>query len=325
MKYIGKKIIVGIIVLIVVLIGGFAAWMLVPASAGSMLRSTVVVEQKVWQEVCVDGKPLLYFDAAEGDTVLVGVTANRDSAMHRHLLAGCWLNGYTAIPLCRGRVVTVFKPAQQLPKVKDDSTIVRLCRASIAEQARRLHSQQTELKYYLRVHGVQDNGYQAIAGMASHIDMIYKDVQRAGRLLDSVASGHRHRFALRTAVSYTAVYSNDSGRVARAPLNVLSIGKKRQTITLQTTDATTPDGVSALHTLLWNCDKERDIRAVGYPGLGESGLESDTIQPVIVPGRRLSGARHDLPRVLVSDGAPVFTAKGQFMGIVAGGSIVKDW
>ena len=53
MKYIGKKIIVGIIVLIVVLIGGFAAWMLVPASAGSMLRSTVVVEQKVWQEVCV--------------------------------------------------------------------------------------------------------------------------------------------------------------------------------------------------------------------------------------------------------------------------------
>ena len=73
MKYIGKKIIVGIIVLIVVLIGGFAAWMLVPASAGSMLRSTVVVEQKVWQEVCVDGKPLLYFDAAEGDTVLVGV------------------------------------------------------------------------------------------------------------------------------------------------------------------------------------------------------------------------------------------------------------
>lgn len=96
-------------------------------------------------------------------------------------------------------------------------------------------------------------------------------------------------------------------------------------MTLQTVDTSTPDGVTPLHMLPWSCDKERDIRAVGYPGLGESGLDCDTIQPLVIPGRRISGFRHDLPRVLVSDGSPVFTTKGQFVGIVAGGSIVRDW
>ena len=59
MKYIGKKIFIGILLFVVLLIVGFVVWMLVPPSASSLLRSTVVVEQKVWHEVCVDGKPTL--------------------------------------------------------------------------------------------------------------------------------------------------------------------------------------------------------------------------------------------------------------------------
>lgn len=318
-----QKKLIGAAIAAVAVAGATVAWQLVPPSAEALLRSAVIVEQSTWQEVTVDGKPQLYFSSALGDSVLLGVTANRDSATHRSRAAGCWVNRWMLVPSCAGRIVTVYRALPATPHAGNDSTIVRLCRASIATQMKTLKAQKTELDYYLRVHGVQDNGYQRIASLATRIDAAYNDVARSGRTLDSLAANKRHRFALKGMCEYAAVYRDTNGKTAHSKLILVDHNAKTGTMLLQTADGKTPDEVTPLSHWTWSTSAARDIRAVGYPGLGEPGLECDTVTPIIVAGRR-TGSRHNLPSVLVSDGSPVFTAKGRFIGIVNGSKIQTD-
>ena len=321
MRYSMKKRRAAVIAAVAVAVAAFAAWRLAPHSAASMRGSAVVVEQSAWHEISVDGKPRLYFSASMGDSVLLGVTADRDSAIHRKRVAGCWVDRWLLLPSCGGRVATVYRPAPATPRLRGDSAIMRMCRQSVATQLKTLKTQKSELDYYLRVHGVQDNGYQAIAALAGRITKAYADVARAGHLLDSLASGRRHRLAIRTAVEYVAISRGPDGKPRRTALLSVSVDRKNGTMLLQAANRTTPDGARPLSPMPWGKNAERDIRAVGFPGLGEEGLECDTVEPIIVPGHKLRGTRHDIPRVLAADGAPVFTAKGRFIGIINGGSI----
>ena len=162
MRYSKKKLFSVAAALVLLTVAGVVAWQLVPSSAEAMRGSTAIVEQEAWQEVCIDGKARLYFSGAAGDSAFLGVTANRDSAIHRHRMAGCWMNRWALVPSCMGRIATVYNAMPVAPRVGGDSVIARLCRQSIAAQLKTLKSQKSELGYYLRVHGVQDNGYPCL-------------------------------------------------------------------------------------------------------------------------------------------------------------------
>ena len=324
MKYSKKKLFLVIIGILVVLSAAVVTWQLLPSSMATMRGSVVMVEQTTWQEVLVDGKPKLYFNAVAGDSALLGVTANRDSALHHRRVAGCWVNRWQMLPSCFGRIVTVACPTPSAPKQNDDSTIVRLCKQSIAMQLKTLKAQKAELDYYLRVHGVQDNGYQRIAALTTRLTATYNDVERAAKFIDSLANAKNHKFGFRTMATYTAFFRDSEGKRTKADLFVAERNTKRGIMLLKTKDETTPDGARPLSISPWNHNAERDIRAVGFPGLGENGLECDTISPAIIPGHKTKGNCHDLPTLLASDGAPVFTAKGRFIGIIKGKTIVSD-
>ena len=323
MKYSKKKLTALICGVVTIVAASIAGWQLMPMSADGMRQSTVIVEQTTWHEVCIDGKPQLYFSGAMGDSALLGVTANRDSASHRKRMVGCWVNTLPLIPSCRGRVATLLIDKPTNPRLKGDSAIVRLCRQSIDKQLQTLKAQKTELDYYLRVHGVQDNGYQTIASLADHINKVLADVQRAGHMLDSLTNGKHHKLTLKTEATYTAVYHNNEGKPERVALNVNRINRQNSTMLLQTTDRSTPSCATPLSRTLWACQPKGRILAVGYPGLGEDGLVCDTIRPIVVPGKTTADGRHDMPQILVSDGAPVFTSKGWLAGIVSGTKIVN--
>ena len=322
-RYSKKKLFSAAAAIAVMVVAAVVAWQLMPLSAEAMRGSAVVVEQASWHEVCIDGKARLYFSDSAGDSVLLGVTANRDSALHRRHMAGCWVNRWALVPSCMGRIATVYSAAPAVPRIKGDSTIARLCRQSIATQLKTLKTQKSELGYYLRVHGVQDNGYQAIAALASRVDAAYDDVARAGRLLDSLTATGSHRLTINSRTAYTAVFRSAGGTTLRERLVVAGSDRKARVMTLRTADGKTPAGASPLSVTLWSISPRRGILAVGYPGLGEQGLECDTVAPIVVPGSLTADSRHDFPRLLVSDGAPVFTMRGRFVGIVSGGKVLR--
>ena len=118
---------------------------------------------------------------------------------------------------------------------------------------------------------------------------------------------------LRHKTTITVHYRNDDGKNSTAQCRLVNTDKRHRMTLLQTLDETTPDGVQAQYLLPWNTTNHRLI-AVGFGGIGIEQMASPTAKPQLINGRR-KGARHNFPRVLVTDGCPLFTPIGLFAGI----------
>ena len=306
---------------ILAVVAAFLTWRLMPMSTDSMLRSAVIVEETTWQEITIDGKPCLYFDSARGDSMLIGVTTIRDSALHRSYTTGFWYSHSWLYPSCRGRIATVHTPQYSSLSHATDTLVERLCTESMERELKALGHQKEELDYYMRSHGVQDHGFQQIAALADKVSRAYNGMKRAQNLIDSMRQG-KHSIAVRLKSEFVAVYRNEKGRLERVALHIAeSDASEPKLAFLQTDDETTPSGATALYRLPFTSRSERSIIAVGFPSIGEPGLECDTVAPQMIPGKELSGGKHDVPSLLAGDGAPAFTMKGRFMGYLKGKNI----
>ena len=323
MFYSRKKITLIAIAAILIGVASFFIWRLTPVSADSMLRSAVIIEETSWQEVTVDGKPCLYFASAEGDSILIGVTTIRDSAIHRNYSTGFWHSRSWAYPSCHGRIATITAPRHRTLRNAADTLVLRLCAEATERELKVLEHQKDELAYYMRSHGVQDHGYQQIAVLNDKVGREYIGVKRAQEKLNALLHG-KHKVAVNRRSKYVAVFRNEEGHLTRLPLRYIPNSTNLQGITtLQTMDASTPSGVTPLHISPFAARHKRDIIAIGFPSIGEPGLECDTVSPQMVPGRESASGCHDIPPLLAGNGAPVFTKKGMFVGFLNGKKIYQ--
>ena len=310
--------ITAVVALVVIVV---AAVMSIHESADSVRRSAVMVECDEWGEVNINGKTVFYFPLTQTNGALMGLTMHRDSAVHRYWTAGCWVNEWPLLPSCHGRVATVMHRRQgTLPKEMTD--VGEQCRDYMNAELKTLRGQTAELKYYLRVHGVQDEGYQRIAAIAQRVEADYDECRKMKRLLDSV--GTRARFSAVCRHSYTVAWRDTTGHVQRTPCRVAAADKAQRTLLLQTTDGTTPSGVSTVALLPWNMQGGGEIRITGYGGLGVQGLECDTVTVSIVAGRISARNKHDIPDILASDGSATYTVRGLFVGLKSGDKIIGN-
>ena len=138
------------------------------------------------------------------------------------------------------------------------------------------------------------------------------------QLIDSITDGN-HGVFVKTHHEYTAIYRSAEGKLVRTPLRL--VGSVDGMALLQTADGKTPEGAAAVSLLPWNMDDNCEARAVGFPTIGEEGMECDTVSAQILPTQVEQGRKHRLPRMLGSDGTPVFSTKGRFIGMVCGDTI----
>ena len=68
------KTIVGAATVLIIAVAAWCTWQTWPSSASSMRRTAIVVEQLTWHEVTVDNRPVLYFESADGDSALTGIS-----------------------------------------------------------------------------------------------------------------------------------------------------------------------------------------------------------------------------------------------------------
>lgn len=314
-----KSFLLTMLVLLLV-VAGAAAWLMHPENAETIRRSALVVEVTTWHEVDAGGKAVLYFSEMQGDSALVRVTHHRDSALHRHYSAGCWVNKWPGIPSCFGRLASV-DVAEEKVRPRSDADVAQMCREAVELELKALKGQKAELDYYLRSHGVQDNGYQQIAALAGHVRQSYDECLRSKAILDSLGNGVRLGVATRS--TYKATYRDESGKRHSVPCRLLTRDERTGAIMLQANDGLTPDGAHALSLLPWRHNGDGAIRVAGFPGLGVKGIESDTVSVRLLPGHSTKYGRHDIPAVLAPDGSAVFTAHGQFLGLTRGKEIVE--
>lgn len=312
-------VILSVVILLVALAVAAALWVTWPHSDAEARRSVALVVTRSWYEIDSDGRPVAYFRDLGGDSVALGATLSADEAVSERPAAGCWIHRYVSLPSCEGRLVTV---AGRLPgRLQADA---RRLAAHTCDSLRRriadLSHEQTELRYYLRVHGVQDNGYQEIAALAADHAAVLAGLRRVLAVLDSLPSAAR--LSVRRRATYRAYLRTPENRLARVDCRLVTALGDGSLMLLRTADGRTPEGAEAAVVLPWRTDSVADVVAPSYGGIG-AGLAADTAAAVTVVGGRLAGSRHDFPPVLVADGSPVFTLRGHFAGIVSGGRVVS--
>lgn len=281
-------------------------WLVVramPASETDLRRSACLVDGRV--DVClVSGR----------DTVAL----NSDSVRQQ----GVWINRHWWWASCDGRVLTIG-PTSTLHA----DSVPAVCDSLVSLLARK-ETERKELIYYLRSHGIVDEGYTQIAAYASRqsrmTDSLKQVVGELRHICRTDSAGHLHparqsRLMLRA--TYHVSWYNGSNRrhsVACAPV-VVPLSGKAQTFIIHTRRLTKPWGVYAVRNVPWGATEHRKIITVRLCP------EDTTLRyhAVIAAGNYWQGHEHDVPSLFAVDGAPVFTKHGRFIGIIHGKEVLQ--
>lgn len=293
-------------------VAGILAWRGWPASAKQMKRSAAIVECRSWYEVHTNGRTLLYFADIAADSSLVRASHRRDSAMQTTYSTGVWINRYSVLPSCRGRLATTASSKNKAEGTNGRQLMLQekeRNKKRVASLKLRLH----ELNYYLRVHNVQDEGYNAVADYTNTQKEYLAHCQMLSQVYDTI--DQTKKLLLLYKKEYIVHYRNDKGKRRYATCRQISTDEEGETVLLQTSGQKTPAGVAPQSVMFWQAQQTGEALGVGYGGLGIAALASTGAAPSIVP-IQLANGKHDLPAVLGGNGSPIFSTHGRFIGMV---------
>lgn len=294
------------------------AWRCLPSSAYGMRSSAVLVETRSWYELRSDNRPVMYFSGVEGDSIATGLACDSTPAVCVTSTAGCWMNRWPGFPSCRGRIVTALGNQPTMPNA-DARTLLQRTVQHLKTTIKSAKTEDEEINYYLRSHGVQDEGYQLIAATSVDGKALLAKMKATADTADSLLA-LKTKLKIVRRVRYEAFYRDgDSAKVRSVECLMMAQSRDRKLALLQTTDGKTPADVKTQYLLPWDTTNHT-LFAVGFGGLGVGLSSASDATPTIVKGRR-TGNQHNFPRVLVSDGCPLFTPRGLFAGIATGNDV----
>lgn len=295
-----------LIVLILLFLTG-AGWLIVramPATETDVRRSACYVDGNV--SVClVNGR----------DTAVL-----TSDSVHQQ---GVWINRHWWLASCDGRVLTL-SPASTLRA----DAVPALC-DSLSSLLSRKETERKELIYYLRSHGVIDEGYTPIATYASRqskmTDSLKLRLKALHRIcpMDSASKQYKLKKKSRLIIkaTYCVSWYNNANKLKKVTCDPITtpLTAKVSPLILHTHRSIKPWGVYAVRNVPWGAAVHRKIVTARL-------VPTDTTAPfhaIIVTGNYWQGHDHDLPRLFAVDGAPVFTRHGRFIGIIHGKEVLQ--
>lgn len=296
-----------IIVIVAILLLAGLTWLVLrafPVSEVELRRSACLVDGRV--SVClVSGK----------DTVELLT----DSVHHE----GVWINRHWWWPSCDGRVLTVGPTSKVEPM-----DISAIC-DSLSSLLHRKETERKELTYYLRSHGVIDEGYTQIAAYAARQNRVTDSLKRRLTVLQKIgaidSTGKKPKRAKKVQFALRGNYrvswyngNNELHSVACEPV-ASQLTDKATPLILHTQRSFKPWGVYAVRNVPWGAAQHRKIVTVRI-------IRSERKAPyhsIIVTGNYWQGHDHDIPELFAKEGAPVFTQHGRFIGIIHGKEVMQ--
>ena len=280
-----------------------------------VLRSFPVSEVEIRRSAClVDGRISLCLVSGK-DTVKL--TAD---SVHQE---GVWVNRHWWWASCDGRVLTV-SPTSRVTTV--DVSII--C-DSISTLLHRKEIERKELAYYLRSHGVMDEGYAKIAAYANRqskrTDSLKQMLIAIQKACPTDSTGKKSekakktRFVLRCDYRVSWYDGNNKLRSVACKPVTRKLTDKAAPLILHTRRYVKPWGVYAVRNVPWGAAKHRKI-------LTAKIIRDEKTAPyhsIIVTGNYWQDRGHDIPELFATDGAPVFTQHGRFIGIIRGGGVMQ--
>lgn len=279
------------------------AWLIVrafPASENDIRRSSCYVNGR--SELCL---------FAHDDTLVLA-----SDSVH---IQGVWINRHWWWPSCDGRVLTIAQGPTPLlhGHITHKDSIKQFVEQqtdSIARLLERKLVEQKELAYYLRSHGVIDEGYTQIATYASMQSRETDSLQRVYNKLK--AFRYTQDAKLFHKGSYDVSWYNANGELQQSGCEPIytPLTQLRQPVILHTFRFIKPWGVYAVRNVPWGVSQHKKVLTVTLSATGSA----ENYRAVLTKGVYEKHGEHNLPQLFAVDGSAVFTLHGRFIGIVSG-------
>jgi len=312
------------------------------------VRATPATESDIRSAAClVRGTDFLCLVSGKDTVTLRADSVNKE---------GVWINRHWWLPSCDGRVLTVNVPeaASFLPIDNADSLrhLVAVRTDSLAALLHRKDIEHKELQYYMRSHGVIDEGYTQIAAYAAaqarETAELAKIHARLRAMLQHDSVAHKPMHLIRRSVYTVTWYDGDTVKsVACKPL-ITKLPRHGAPMIVHTRRLIKPWGVYAVRNVPWGATEHRKVIVVKVVEAQKGEMlkkekqkeekqkeekqkekekkqKAEGPEPgvtILTRGNYWKGHSHDIPRLFAPDGAPVFTLHGRFIGIVYGRSII---
>ena len=228
----------GGILLVLLLI--YIVFRCLPPSQEEVDKSAVTIRQEAYYTLEVDGKPFAYF-ADYVDSAFVGGSINKDSIHTRSIEQhGYWINQLPIIPSSHGRILIRwnYKPST-IVNLKASGVKDLLCRTidQMDSELDGLQTKRNEMGYYLRVHSVQDYGYNKIAEYQTDVTHQMDSLRQMLKVLDSISAS-----SVQLRILQQNRYTIQPSSKTEEPTlcNRLSIDREKGYVLLQTESKTTP-------------------------------------------------------------------------------------
>lgn len=291
-----------------------AALLLLAGIAWLVLRAFPVSEVELRRSAClIDGRVCVCLVSGKDTVELMADSVHQE---------GVWINRHWWWPSCDGRVLTVGQTSDVKPM-----NLSAIC-DSIESLLHRKETERKELKYYLRSHGIIDEGYTQIAAYATRQGKMTDSLRRKLTVLQKTSrkdgmgkksKGKAPRFVLRG--KYVVSWYNGNNELHHVECEpvVSQLTGKAFPLILHTRRSFKPWGVYAVRNVPWGAAQHRKIVTVRIVP-AERRLPYHSI---IVTGNYWQGHDHDIPELFAVEGAPVFTKHGRFIGIIRGKEVMQ--
>lgn len=271
-------------------------------------------EQDIRSSVClVNGHTDLCVVTGKDTIIVMSDTANEQ---------GVWFDKHWWRPSCKGNVMTILQGRLYTEQgswlIPDSlSNLIAAQIDSLGALLQRKNTERKELQYYLRCHGVQDEGFQRIAEYArvqahetDSLTHIYKTLNssRLKQTMRLLRIGH-----------YTVTWHDNNGHLCSIECepSIIPIGQVGKPIIIQTVNHSKPKNLHAVRCLPWIYNNEQKIITV-------KAIANDTIcSTLLLEGNCMTNGKHNLPRLFASDGSPVFNKYGYFIGLVSNNIVCR--
>jgi lysozyme len=321
-----KKIVItnkhiGIFIAILVLLFVLLVLRYLPSSDNEIRHSAPLIEYDYYYTLSINGKPRLYFSNLNPDSTLSNITANSKKIKNSIICAtGCWINKFSLIPSCFGRIVTSFSDRDLDYEKIDIRLVIAKERRIIKKDIANLKKEKYDLDYYLNVHGVMDEGYNMIAAYANETKLKINNLKTVIALFDSIDNDTK--IDINKIEKYKAIFNKDGkNRIISCRLVIKS--KDHNCRILQTHNLLTPIGVRPQYIHHEFGGHNKRVFIAGYNGIIIQGRNSANNGVSIIPAYVSNDTIHGVPRILASDGSPVFDKYGYFIGITSGQRLIK--
>ncbi|MBP7358933.1 MAG: hypothetical protein KA955_06315 [Prevotella sp.] len=317
---------------ILVILASFTIASYWPSTRDAMKRSIAIIEYKSYYRITTNKKDTLYFDNLNEDTVMNVLSSDCKHLGAKRYTTGCWINKYAIIPSCFGKLLMVANDGNtdSVKRVTESNfnAILYKEKDKISKDLKDLKDESDDLSYYIRVHGVQDEGYDNISQFATKTEEKIKNAQKTIALLNSIKTSDH--ISIESLTDYQIIYRDDNNKLNTEHCHQIVANGKSGFRMIQTDSRKTPEYARPQHfhhLWAWLERKGRTIFIANYSGINDESFDYKKTNSDITAGilKEFLGnkAAHTVNYSFSQDGSPVFSKYGFFLGVSYHGEVIN--